>query len=221
MIRKILKKLKKKMRILKNRLGSKKRGRKIRTNYTLISNNCWAGLTYEYLDKEFISPTIGCYFMASDYLKFISNLKYYMKCDLEFIETNESKYYEYLNSIGQSSVIIGKLDDVEVIFLHYSSFDEACIKWNKRKERIDYEHIIYKFNDQNLCNEEDLKKFNDLNLENKICFTAKKYNYNGFIQLKKYKNKPFVKDDVYSYHKYFDIVKYIQAREGGSYGEES
>ena len=37
---------------------------------------------------------------------------------------------------------IGILDDIEVIFLHYKSEDEAYQKWNRRKERIVWDNIF-------------------------------------------------------------------------------
>lgn len=46
---------------------------------------------------------------------------------------------------------IGKLDDIEVVFLHYKSEEEAYQKWNRRKKRINYNNLIFKFNDMNLA----------------------------------------------------------------------
>lgn len=206
---KLVKKIVRSIRIKINKIGSTRRGKKLKENYTLISNNCWGGLTYEYLNQEFLSPTIGLYFMAKDYLKFISRLKYYLNVELSFIDTKNSKYYDYLCKNNQENAIIGVLDDIEIIFLHYISKKEAKEKWDKRKQRVNYNKIIYKFNDQNLCDENDLIYFHKMKLKNKICFTSKKYNYPEFIQIEKYKNQRNVKDDAYSYHKYLDIVKYI------------
>ena len=206
---KVLKDIVKKLRIKINKIGCKKRSKRLNKNFTLISNNCWAGLTYDYLNQQYISPTIGLYFMSKEYLKFISNFQYYIKQNLVFISTDKSKYFEYLKVIKQENVIIGKLDDVEIVFLHYKNAEEAKSKWERRCRRIDFSNIVFKFNDQNLCTEEDLKRFDSLNLKNKICFTAKKYPYKNFYQLKKYDNCDFVKDDAYSYHKYFDIIEYL------------
>lgn len=209
MIIKIVKNIIKKIRIKTNKLGSKKRSKRLKNNYTLISNNCWGGLTYEYLNQEFISPTIGLYFFSKDYLKFISNLKYYLSLELSFIDTKDSIYYEYLCKINQENVIIGKLDNVEIVFLHYKTKEEAFYKWEKRKNKVNYDRIVYKFNDQNLCTEDDLICFNNLDLKNKICFTAKEYNYPNFIYMRKYQGMDYVKDDAYSYHKYLDIIDYL------------
>lgn len=150
-----------------------------RRDFTIISNNCWAGRCYQYLDMPYLSPTVGLYFFAEDYLKFVSDLRYYLSLELEFISWEQSKYSKELMDKGQVNIPIGKLDDVEIVFLHYSSEDEAREKWNRRKERVNYEDIYFKFSRMNLCTEKELRKFDDLPCTNKIMLNnnrRKKYN---------------------------------------------
>ena len=60
-----LKKIRKKIKITINKIGSSKRNNKLKCDdFSIISNNCFAGLTYEYLDLPFSSPTVGLYFFA-------------------------------------------------------------------------------------------------------------------------------------------------------------
>lgn len=199
-----------KIRIFLNKIGNKKRNKLLKhKDVTIISNNCYAGLTYEYLDLPFLSPTIGLYFFAEEYIKFITNLKYYTSKSLEFINASDSKYYSELKKLGQENKIIGKIDDVEIVFLHYKTFVEAKEKWEKRCKRINYSKLIIKFNDQNLCSEKHIQLFSDLPYDNKICFSSKNYNFEGNIHLKKYYKCDFVKEDIYSSRKYFNIVDYI------------
>ena len=49
-----------------------------RADFTIISNNCWAGSVYRYFGLPYLSPTAGLYFFASDYIKFVSNLQHYV-----------------------------------------------------------------------------------------------------------------------------------------------
>lgn len=207
---KILKRIVRRIRITLNRIGNKNRNKLLKhQDVTIISNNCYAGLTYEYLDLPFLSPTIGLYFFAEEYIKFIKNLKYYTSKPLEFIKTSNSKYYNELKKRGEENIIIGKVDDVEIVFLHYKTFAEAKEKWEKRCKRINYSKLIIKFNDQNLCDEKYIHIFSDLPYDNKICFSAKNYDFDGNIQLKKYAKSSFVKEDIYNSRKYFNIVDYI------------
>lgn len=64
-----LKKIRKKLQLLLNKFGSKQRFKKLNNrDITIISNNCFAGITYEYLNLPFLSPTIGLYFLHQNIL---------------------------------------------------------------------------------------------------------------------------------------------------------
>ena len=80
-------------------------------------------------------------------------------------------YKEELEIRNQVCVPIGKLDDIEIIFLHYHSENEAREKWDRRKKRVNYEDIFLKFSMMNLCTEIDLKNFDKLPMKNKIMLT--------------------------------------------------
>ena len=151
------------------------------------------------------------FFIGEEYIKFIYNLKYYINSELTFITIEDSKYKDYLKKIKYSG-IIGKVDDVEICFLHYKSEREAYDKWNRRKKRINWDNILYKFNDQNNCTYNDLKKFEEFSAKNKICFTAKKYDEFKTIQLKEYEKYDYVLDDIKKYKKYVNIYKYINGK---------
>ena len=48
------------------------------TDFTIISNNCWGGMIYESYNLPKESPTVGMFFMAKDYIEFLSDLKGYI-----------------------------------------------------------------------------------------------------------------------------------------------
>lgn len=137
-------------------------------DFTIISNNCWAGRAYQYLDMPYLSPTVGLYFFAPDYIKFISDLRRYLDMPLKFIEPAESKYYEELQKRNQADKPIGILDDVEIVFLHYKSQAEALEKWNRRKARVNFDNIFIKMSRMNLCTEEHIRFFDSLPFKNKF-----------------------------------------------------
>ncbi len=141
-------------------------------DFSIISNNCWAGRAYQYLDLPYLSPTAGLYFFASDYIKFVSDLHRYLNMPLRFISPEKSKYYEELKRRNQLDKPIGILDDVEIVFLHYKTREEAEEKWNRRKARVNYDNIILKFSYMNLCCDKDIQEFCELPFENKFVFTV-------------------------------------------------
>ena len=196
------------LKIYKSTVGKVNNAKIRNKDITIISNNCWAGIFYRNNNLKYLSPTLGLFFMAEDYIKFIYNIKHYMNQDLEFINIENSKHKDYLKKLNYNSPI-GKIEDIEIMFLHYNSNEEAREKWNRRKARINWDNIIYKFSDQNMCTYEHLKKFNDFKAKNKICFTTRKYDELDTIQIKKFEKSENVGDDIKSYKKYFDVYKFI------------
>lgn len=177
------------------KFSNARRNKIINDDFTIISNNCWGGMIYESYNLEKKTPTVGLFFTSKDYLKFISNLKYYLSLKLEFIDYNNSKNIDFLaeNDI-KKNIIIGVLDDIEIYFLHYKNPEEAFDKWERRKKRINYQKIIFKFNDQNGCNLDDLNTFLNLPYKNKIFFTVKnwKINNQSIIKIFQLINKKYI-----------------------------
>lgn len=173
------------------------RQRKInKKKFTIISNNCWGGEVYESYNLIKQSPTVGLFFMAPDYIKFISNIKYYLKQDLIFIAPVKSKYFLQLkNSKGYGTYPVAKLGDIEIFFMHYSSPEQAINKWHRRIKRINWNHILYKFNDQNGCTELDIKRFEAVPVKNKICFTVRDdfSHYPNVVRIKAPKRHTYIR----------------------------
>lgn len=154
----------------------KHRGKKLKCKqFTILSNNCWGGTVYEAYNLKKQSPTVGLFFMASDYIRFLANIHYYLSKELEFISPNESKYKTLLSlNSNWGSYPIAVLGDIELHLLHYhGTEDEIKDKWKRRVQRIDWEHLLVKFNDQNGCTQEDIEAFFALPYKNKLFFTCK------------------------------------------------
>ncbi len=69
----------------------------------------------------------------------------------------------------------GYSESIEIFFLHYHSEEEARDKWERRRERINWDRLLVKFNDQNGCTEELIREFDKLPFKNKVCFTVKEH----------------------------------------------
>lgn len=153
-------------------------------SFTIISNNCWGGMIYESYGLCKQSPTVGMFFMAEDYIRFLSSLDRYLAGTLTFVPPSCSRWKKDLESDPRfGSYPVGKLEietdsgreSVELFFLHYRSEEEARAKWVRRTARIDRERLLVKFNDQNGCRMEHIRAFEQLPFRNKICFTAREY----------------------------------------------
>lgn len=157
------------------------------TDFTIISNNCWGGFIYQSYNLKYNTPTVGLFFMADDYIKFISDIKKWIYQSINFINFTESKYYDHFkdwNKFGKYPIGILEGSDIEIHFLHYNSEKEVLDNWDRRLKRINWNKVLYKFNDQNLCLYEHIKKFSELPYKNKICFTSKHYNLPSAVYVK-------------------------------------
>lgn len=150
--------------------------------FSILSNNCWGGAVYDRYHLPYQSPTIGLWLTAEDYLRFLGNLSFYLSQDMQQINWRESHCKELVQerkqrgkySFDLDELIIGRLCDVDIVFLHYHSFDDAKRKWNYRKERINYDNLLVKFNDQNGFHKRLYDEFEKLPFKNKLFITAHK-----------------------------------------------
>lgn len=146
------------------RIINKKKNKKLKnTDFSLISSNCNGAFILHDLGMRFNSPFVNLYMLPDDYIKLLSNLKYYMSIDLV-------EYFE-----EGIDFPIGLIDDVRIYFMHYSTFYEAKNKWDERKHRINYDNLFVLFCDRDGCTYNNLIEFENLPLENKIVFTHKPY----------------------------------------------
>lgn len=190
-------------------LGKRRKTKLINENFTIISNNCWAGHVYRYYDLPYLSPTIGCYFFADDYIKFCYNLKYYLSLDIRFINAKHSKYFKELKDKKQLDVPIGVLDDIEIVFLHYKDENEAKEKWTRRKKRVNYGNIYFKFSEMNNCNKKNIIDFDNLPTTKKIqLICEKKYcDLTSTIYIGKELSE--INNDTDNFKDYFDITNWL------------
>ena len=183
-------------------------------DFTIICNNCWGGYVYRRYGIPYLTPTVGLYFYADDFVKLCRDLRSYMETPLEFISYTESKYREDLERKGQQNVPIARLDDIEVIFLHYKSQKEAKDKWDRRVKRINYDNLIFKFSKMNRCTEEALMAFDALAYDKKICFVPPEdaASINCAIPFQSSAGKTEVVNDTLEYARYIDLNRLINAK---------
>ena len=95
---------------------------------TIISQNCIGGVVSHDMNMPFRSPTINMFFPAKDFVRFVSRLEHYLNMELLLSWTEEYP--------------VGKLDDVELHFVHYSNCQEAKAAWERRKNRVNLRNVV-------------------------------------------------------------------------------
>lgn len=151
---------------IKKRLNKAINKRKYRDlNFAFVANNCWAAEVYKLYVKEFNTPFIGLYILAPDYIKLLENFDTYMNTKLEFVENKDFNFP------------IGRLNDVEIHFMHYHSEEEARDKWERRTKRFlefkaqNPDQVFFKMCDRDGGTAELLRRFHNTKHKNKISFS--------------------------------------------------
>lgn len=148
---------------LQNKINLNNRKRLINASPTLVCSNCTGGFLYHWLGLRFNSPFINLFLWPKDFVCALENWEEFISS--EITEVASDTYYPVGQIITQGGV-------VRIHFMHYNSFNEAIIKWNERKARMEKDPNKIGFM---LTNWEDdisiLKRFSKLPFRNKIAFT--------------------------------------------------
>lgn len=144
---------------------------------SIFANHCWGGFTYHTMKLKFTSPFINLYMKGSEYLKLLENPKYYMGI-MPVYEREE------MERDGSYSFPVGRLDDIDVYFNHYATFEEACKKWEERKKRINWNNLFVEMYSDDL---KEIERFENLPYKNKVCFVPFECEYPSTMSVEAYK----------------------------------
>lgn len=111
------------------RVNAKKKKSLQNTDFTLLCNNCTGGVLLHDFGVKFNTPTINVSIRPDSFLRFCKNLPYYLSLEVEEAKT------EY-------SYPVGRLDDVEIHFMHASDFAAGKAEWDKRKGRVNLKNLF-------------------------------------------------------------------------------
>ena len=141
---------------------------------SLITNNCHGAVIYVEKRWEYASPTISTQILPRDFVKFCSKLKAYLEMPLEeYRDLSDEHERELIRFYGDEldAWPIGIIDDVMIIFRHETDFATAADKWNRRKERVDYNSLAYMLDAVNESYADDIQAFLDLKLPHSVVLT--------------------------------------------------
>ena len=146
-------------------------------NETVIANNCIGGSILHDLGMVFSTPTINLQILPREYIRFCRDFRHYMESDVvEYKHLSDIHKYDLINMFGHVPVNefpYGLCDDILIVFQHYKTFDEAKEAWNRRKARVNYDHIGFIFYIAWEHDKHKAKQFLDLGLKNPVVFTER------------------------------------------------
>lgn len=139
-------------------------------NISIISSNCAGGILYYDYGLEFKSPTINLFLENEDFIWLCEHIDILDRLSLREDKENEDRYP------------IGILGKSKIHFLHYKSFYEANLKWEKRKQRIDYKNICILFVEREKLTALQWNRFNNLPYK-KLIITPYRKETNGVVYI--------------------------------------
>lgn len=176
----------------------------VNKDFTIICSNCMAGVLYHDIGMPFLSPTINLAFDGEDFCKFCENIPHYLSCKMMEMKTDVVPHP------------MAKLDDVEIMLVHYDSFQKAKEKWELRSQRVNYDKILIMATDRDGM-VDHMERFDRLPYR-KIMFTAKEYpQYDWAVYCPCFRGRPTVgvmtgvadfQGHRY-YERYIDMVKIL------------
>ena len=120
-------------------------------NFSIICSTCIGGVIYHRLGLQFLSPTINLWINQKDFIKFISNLEFYINKELVFFK---HEVYNY--------PVATLANDVTIYFNHAKNEEEARELWNKRRSRINFNNLYIILYERDGITTDDLHSLNTI-----------------------------------------------------------
>lgn len=184
-------------KIMRKRLKNKE--------FSIVCPNCIGGVISHRLNQRFLSPTVNLWMHQKEFLKFVSNLPYYIDQELVFIKSE----YDYPVAV---------IDDVRIYFNHSKTKEDAANDWNRRKNRIQYDNLYIIMYDRDGITTEDILKLREIPCKNKIVFSEHSHPEIDYIVKIKPTNRvngqQYLDKDWFgfrTFEKQFDYVKWLNS----------
>jgi uncharacterized protein (DUF1919 family) len=179
-------------------------------DFTIVSNDCWAGMAYEQLGLRYDTPFVGLFLALEDYMQLLRRLKFYCTSTLEFATQSRHEEVNAWREAIRKPYPIGVLGgEVEIQFLHYASRAEAEAKWARRAQRMHWDNLLVK-----LCWHDDprmegwLREFEQLSYARKLSLVPREIpGLSQAVHLRDYTT-----DGTAQYwrsHLYFDVAAWL------------
>ena len=140
-----------------------------KTGISIISQNCIGGVLMHEYNMKFLSPTINCYMSMPDFVSFCENLPNNLKVDLQE-EKNENN----------CAFPVARLDNLELMAVHYKTFEEFENAWNRRRERVNLKKVLLIMTDRDGFSEDLLPRIAKLPYQ-KVLFSHVLYPGYDFV----------------------------------------
>lgn len=131
-----------------------------RSRLSIFSLNCFGGIISNHFGLPFLSPIVNMFFDEKEYIRFLRSPRVYIEEKIFLSGTG------YENNL-KFNYPIYTLGNISLHMNHYRNFDEAVVKWNERKQRINWYNLFVTMYTED---KEILEQFDELPHCKKACF---------------------------------------------------
>lgn len=161
-------------------------------NHCYISQNCIGGKFYQIEKRSYSSPTVGLWFESADFLTFCEYLSEYLNFTLS----------EDVDKSKEVSYPVGRLGEIRIYFLHYSSFQLAKFDWERRVKRVRLDKVFFIMTDRDGFSDDSEQRFNSLPTGKKILLShCSHLNMKNIIYVPGFEHQSYVGDLVSDFNK--------------------
>lgn len=128
---------------------------------SIVATNCIGGEISNALGFRFNSPFVNMTMPRNDFVTLCSHFREYMMCEPEIMEGDYPTVY--LGGDG--------LEKVMIRYIHDTDKDKVYNDFMKRRERINYDKLIFITDDQGL-DDAHLEIFDNIDCFRKVCLTS-------------------------------------------------
>ena len=111
---------------------------------SFVSQDCTAGELYRQLNLPYLSPFTDLMLGGSAFSNFLENIPSHLSQAITFISRNNALIFKEENAHILVDYPVFQLGtpNMEIHWIHSNSEEDVQDKWNRRKERINYDKII-------------------------------------------------------------------------------
>lgn len=149
-----------------------------RSQLSILSMNCFAGLLYHRFGLPFLTPTINMFTSDEGFVKFLKDPMKNISTKLKLVRTAR-------NEVLKIDYPVYKIGETEWNMNHYSDANLAKKKWADRSSRINWFNLLVTMYTEN---PDILAEFDKLPYSKKICFVPFKSDLDSawYIDTSKY-----------------------------------
>ena len=182
------------------------------SDFSIISDNCWGGFLYQHLRRPYLTPFAGLFMEPDCFLRMLADLRSCLAHPPRRAAASRYGHLEQARGRLFPEYPIGLLGDgIEVHFLHYATWEEALAKWLRRRDRIRWDRLYFKFTDRDGADPDLARRFLALPFPRKLYLTNRADVAGNEVVCLGGRGAPTVHEGTWEFRRHMDVPAWLSA----------